>query len=61
MKVIAVTGNNHSTLSRHCDETLLAYGYNEQLRLSKMYSMVSVLYIFDILYMGATIAIRIND
>ncbi|PQP83138.1 MurR/RpiR family transcriptional regulator [Paenibacillus sp. PCH8] len=53
MKVIAVTGKNHSTLSRHCDETLLAYGYNEQLRLSKMSSMVSVLYIFDMLYMGS--------
>ncbi|OMF56473.1 MurR/RpiR family transcriptional regulator [Paenibacillus sp. FSL R5-0765] len=53
MKVIAVTGNNHSTLSRHCDETLLAYGYNEQLRLSKMSSMVSVLYLFDMLYMGS--------
>lgn len=53
MKVIAVTGSNHSTLSKHCDETLLAYGYNEQLRLSKMSSMVSVLYIFDMLYMSS--------
>ncbi|MFE6075371.1 MurR/RpiR family transcriptional regulator [Paenibacillus sp. NPDC057886] len=52
MNVIAVTVNNLSTLSKQCDATLLTYGYNEQLRLSKMSSMVSVLYIFDILYMS---------
>lgn len=52
-KVIAVTENNLSTLSRHCDETLLTYGYNEQLRLSKMSSMISVLYLFDMLYMAS--------
>ncbi len=53
MKVIAVTSNNHSTLSRQCTETLLTHGYYEQLRLSKMSTMVSVLYLFDILYMGS--------
>ncbi|WP_434756653.1 MurR/RpiR family transcriptional regulator [Paenibacillus amylolyticus] len=53
MNVIAVTGNNRSTLSKHCVETLLAYGYNDQLRLSKMTSMVSVLYLFDMLYMAS--------
>jgi DNA-binding MurR/RpiR family transcriptional regulator len=51
--VIAVTGNNHAGLSRHCDETLLTYSYNEQLRLSKMSSMISVLYLFDMLYMAS--------
>ncbi|WP_246058293.1 MurR/RpiR family transcriptional regulator [Paenibacillus illinoisensis] len=53
MNVIAITGNNHSSLSRQSTETLLSYGYNEQMRLSKMSSMVSVLYIFDILYMSS--------
>lgn len=53
MNVIAVTGNNRSSLSKHCDETLLTYGYKEQLRLSKMSSMISVLYLFDMLYMAS--------
>jgi len=53
MNVVAVTGSNDSTLSRSCTETLLTHGYNEQLRLSKMSSMVSVLYLFDILYMSS--------
>ncbi|MEN1985843.1 MurR/RpiR family transcriptional regulator [Paenibacillus hubeiensis] len=51
MNVIAVTGNNDSTLAKQCDETLLTYAYSDQLRLSKMSSMLSVMYIFDILYM----------
>jgi DNA-binding MurR/RpiR family transcriptional regulator len=53
MNVIAVTGNNRSSLSKHCVETLLTYGYKEQLRLSKMSSMISVMYLFDMLYMAS--------
>ena len=51
--VIAVIGNNHSRLSKLGDETLLAYGYNEKLRLSKISSMISTLYLFDMLYMSS--------
>ena len=53
MNVIAVTGNNRSSLSKHCVEALLTHGYNQQLRLSKMSSMISVMYLFDMLYMAS--------
>ncbi|WP_068505089.1 MurR/RpiR family transcriptional regulator [Paenibacillus kribbensis] len=52
MRMVAVTSNNNSALTKLCDETILTYGYDERMRLSKLATMVSVLYIFDVLYMS---------
>ncbi|MCQ4086405.1 MurR/RpiR family transcriptional regulator [Saccharibacillus sp. JS10] len=53
MNTVAVTSANDSTLAALCTETLLTHGYHEQLRLSKMSSMISTLYLFDMLYMSS--------
>lgn len=50
-KIVAVTSDGNSPLAALCDEVLLSYGYMQQMRLSKITSVISVKYIFDVLYM----------
>lgn len=50
-KIVAVTSDSKSPLGQLCDEVLLTYGYMQQMRLSKITSVISVKYIFDVLYM----------
>jgi RpiR family transcriptional regulator, carbohydrate utilization regulator len=53
MKVIGITGSRDSTIAKICDECIITYSSEEQLNLSKIYSMMSSLYIFDVLYMSS--------
>lgn len=53
MKVIGITGSRDSALAKLCDEIIVTYASDEQLQLSKIYSMMSSVYIFDVLYMNS--------
>ncbi|WP_437832943.1 MurR/RpiR family transcriptional regulator (plasmid) [Niallia taxi] len=53
MTVIAVTGSRDSLLARICNETILTYMKDEHFKLSKIYRMMSSLFIFDVLYMSS--------
>lgn len=49
--IVAVTNDRNSPLAMLCNEVLLTHGYMQQMRLSKITSVISVKYIFDVLYM----------
>lgn len=53
MKVIGITGSRDSALAKLCDEVIMTYSSDKQLELSKIYNMMSSVYIFDVLYMNS--------
>lgn len=50
-KTVAITSIANSTLAKQCDAVLLLQGYRGHFRLSKLSSMISIMYIFDVLYL----------